>query len=710
MDTASSSLAPGKQSLLKLWPLLLPVLLLLPGSAGFPYPSPDALYSDLAVSHYPNALYLKYALSHWGQLPLWSPAILSGYPFAANPLAGLWYLPGWLALLFPLPFGFNLLVVFHLLWGGVGLYRLLISRSFSHPAALFGAFAFVSLPKLFAHYGAGHLSLLYAVPWTPWLLLAAIHRSSSLQPSRFIQPGLFLAVIFLADVRWAAFAGLLWLAFEIAHRQMSLLGLFAQLLKQVVLAALLSAPLAFPLLEYARLSTRAALSPTEAFTLSLDPVCLLGAVFPNLCRTHEWVLYTGGVVAALSLLTLLWTQSRRSARFWLWVAAISLLYSLGQYIPFLSSLANLPGFSLLRVPPRALFLTGLAFSVLAAHGMQALLAGPPESQLRRARLALTALGAFALVSALMSLAIKELPAAVFFAGGLALLAAVVVLLLYFQALFSKTVLIGLLFTIAILDFAVADSSLFHTRPASQVLAEGQDAAQYLASLPGPYRVYSPSYSLPQQTAAFYHLELADGVDPLQLESYAAFMALASGVPRVGYSVTLPPFADEQAGLDAANQPFIPDLDLLAELNVRYIASQFDLSLDGLLFLAQFDHTRIYQVQQATPRLWQLSSSGSLSAAPQLDLWTPNRIVVSSLGPGRLLLSELAYPGWRARVDGQPVEIITTGHGLRSVELAPGPHQIEFVFHPVSLYLGLAISVLTLLLMAFLPPRLITSHQ
>src|SRR5512146_1883271 len=102
---------------------ILPVLILLPHLAQFPF-QPGSSFSDLLVSHFPNGIYLQRALSQWRTVPLWSPAILSGYPFGADPLSGLYYPPGWLALLFPLPLGFNLVVVLHLIWGGMGMYRL----------------------------------------------------------------------------------------------------------------------------------------------------------------------------------------------------------------------------------------------------------------------------------------------------------------------------------------------------------------------------------------------------------------------------------------------------------------------------------------------------------------------------------------------------------------------------------------------------------
>ncbi len=98
------------------WPILflaLAGLWLLPVLArpdGFPF-WVGGEYSDLLISHWPNAEFLRRALLQYHQFPLWNPSILSGAPFAADPLAGLWYPPDWLTVILPLPFAFNLLLV-----------------------------------------------------------------------------------------------------------------------------------------------------------------------------------------------------------------------------------------------------------------------------------------------------------------------------------------------------------------------------------------------------------------------------------------------------------------------------------------------------------------------------------------------------------------------------------------------------------------------
>ena len=434
--------------------LLLPLLILLPSLGQFVY-QPGSSYSDLAISHYPNAVFLLNSLKSGQGIPLWSPAILSGYPFAANPLSGLWYLPGWLALLFPLPLGFNLVVAAHLLFGGFGTYLWLRSIGLKPWASLAGALVFETMPKLLAHFAAGHLTLVYAVAWTPWLLLAeGAWRRRRGWLCLWRAPGLVLGLIFLADVRWAAFAGILWVGYRwwgalsnrlgpaaglkntgsntegeesplpplsrgektaspplirggkaishplirggkaISHPLIgggkavsppltrgaggdSLLTTLADFLLQLILALLISAPLLLPLAEYTRLSTRSSLTPAEAFTLSLPPSRLLGLVFPDPGGYAEWVLYPGALGLVLTGVILFSPRLRRASRFWLWAALAALIFSLGSAIPFLPELARLPGISLLRVPPRALFVMGFAIAALVAFSVDALLEPDP---------------------------------------------------------------------------------------------------------------------------------------------------------------------------------------------------------------------------------------------------------------------------------------------------------------------------------------------
>ncbi len=676
-----------------LWPLLIPLVIFLPGLMGFAYPPAEGAYSDLTISHYPNTLYLRRALFEQGSIPLWSPQILSGHPFAANPLSGLWYPPGWLALLLPLPLGFNLLVMLHLLWGGVGLFALLRREGLSAQAALFGGVAFVALPKLYAHYGAGHLTLLYAIPWTPWLLWSA-HRRGWLEAA-------VLGLIFLADPRWAAYAGLVWWGYEFAHSQKGLRAWMRKgldLLGRTLLAGLVAAPLTLPLMEYTRVSTRAHLTVADALVHSLPPARLLGFIYPDLGGNHEWMLYSGGVGLTIMVVAFLARRRAKMMSFWVLAFLIALLFSLGEHFFLAPWLVRLPGFNLLRVPARALFIAGIAGASLAAYGLDGLLHGLDEESRRRTALGLTALSGFSIIFALaLGWMTGQWAPSFLWGAGVLLLASLWVQVRLQNRLSTQLWLAGL-FLLAFLDWGALDRSLLRFRPPEDVLGESAGLVDYLTAQPGDFRIYSPSYSLPQHTAAYAGLQLADGVDPLQLADYAAFLGRASGVPDAGYSVTLPPFA---AGApSSANMEYTPDAALLGWLHVGHVVAEYDIRADGLQLLEQIDGTRVYKNLLARPHAWvqpfDAASDEEIHAA-QLTSLTPNRICVQADGPGLLVLSELAYPGWVVEVDGQPAEIETAVGILRAVSLDSGTHEVMFEYRPASLYWGLGLCLVGILI-------------
>lgn len=680
--------------------LLFPLLLILPGLANFPYPPGNAIFSDITISHLPAVITLKRLILEYHQLPLWSPHLLGGAPLAANPLSSLFYPPAWLALILPLPAGFNLLVILHLAWGGLGMLRLLQAESLRKEAALFGGLCFVLLPKLYAHYGAGHLTLLYAVPWTPWLLLA--WRQAGLRLGRLrIGEGGLLGLIFLADPRWAVYAGVLWLAYALK----GLAGFpgwqarwpdIRRLVIQLGLAALIAAPLALPLLEYTRLSTRANLTPADNLAFSLPVARLLGLLFPSLGGAHEFELYSGGLILLLALLAAFSGAVRKPAGFWLAAALLSLTWALGENLPGLRWLASLPGFDLLRVPSRALFITGLALAALAAYAIQFLLASPVAGKLeipRRLSLLLAGLAFFSLLLAGGAWLVSGQPnrSMLWGAGFLAASAGWVGLRLRGR-LAPHPWLLGCV-ALVVLDLGFASRAAFSFHLADEVLAERSALVDYLRSQPGRFRVYSPSYSLPQQASAAAGLEHADGVDPLQLQAYADYFADASGVPLPGYSITLPPFASAHPESD--NRSAQPDARLLGLLNVAYVAAEFPLSVPGLEWIGEFDGAQLYRNLQLLPRAWLQSPDLPLGEAIQpvaaLD-WTPNRIVIRldppPAHPAQLVLSEISYPGWQAWIDGKPAKLETAGSVLRSVSLEAGAREVVLRFRPLSVALGL----------------------
>jgi uncharacterized membrane protein YfhO len=64
-------------------------------------------------------------------------------------------------------------------------------------------------------------------------------------------------------------------------------------------------------------------------------------------------------------------------------------------------------------------------------------------------------------------------------------------------------------------------------------------------------------------------------------------------------------------------------------------------------------------------------------------------------PGVLVLHDLFYPGWEARVDGVQKPVLRANILFRGVETTAGRHRIEFRFNPLS-FANLAAAVSSVL--------------
>jgi hypothetical protein len=73
---------------------------------------------------------------------------------------------------------------------------------------------------------------------------------------------------------------------------------------------------------------------------------------------------------------------------------------------------------------------------------------------------------------------------------------------------------------------------------------------------------------------------------------------------------------------------------------------------------------------------------------------PDRVQIEAEleAPGHLLLLEAWDPGWRVRVDGREAPLLRADMVFRAVALQPGRHRIEMAYRPLSVTVGLALSV------------------
>ena len=67
-------------------------------------------------------------------------------------------------------------------------------------------------------------------------------------------------------------------------------------------------------------------------------------------------------------------------------------------------------------------------------------------------------------------------------------------------------------------------------------------------------------------------------------------------------------------------------------------------------------------------------------------------------PGMLVLSDVAYPGWKVTVDGDEQPIRRVDYLLRGVSVPAGTSRVEFSYEPASATAGAWLSGVALLLL------------
>lgn len=606
-----------------------------------PFP-PRSDFSDAVVSHWPSALFLQRTVQA-GYFPLWRPGVMSGQPFAANPLNKVWYPPQYLALMLPAVLHLNVMLWLHMLIAGLAMRWLGRTLGLSVAVANVMGAAFMFTPRLIAAAGAGHLDVVYALAWLPAVLAAVVRIVAPVDPpaddqtqsrawlGRAAVLGLVTAMCFLADIRICVFAvGLTgcFAAWMILTRLLTgtptqrevfaktqLTRIVLTLWAGALLLLLLTAVQWMQLLEILPYATRLGLSPQEAGLFSLEPLQLLGVIFPRQPGSHEVILYSGISLLIMGIIgtnELILAKRRGIALFWWLVIIVSALYALGSNGPLWSGLVTMfPPLAWLRVPPRIWCLAIVALIVLAGYALQSLYA--PRLRLTPVRRAL---------------------------------------------------LVGGIGAFVVAELLWTDVAYIVAKPQSDWLDRYLPIAQALIE-DGVTRVYSPTYSFPQQAAAYWNIPDFGGVDPLQLRGYVLEFALATGTSVDGYSVTLPPLEGDD--LSKANQTAVIDAQKLGEWGVSHIVSAYPLTSPGLEQRTIIDGVYIYRNTFAPPP----ESTPGAAANPNCQQ-PPNPYFFPYL------------PGWYA-------------HPLLTSELDGDVGEMRTCYSPTTLAPSLAVSGVGLLI-------------
>lgn len=584
----------------------------IPGTLPF---NPGADFSDAATSHWTAALFLRESLLEAHQFPIWRETTMAGAPFAANPLNKTAYPLQWLLLILSPALHLDVMIMMHLLIAGAGMWRWTRTLKLRPEAAALSALAYALAPRVIGHTGAGHLDLLYALAWFPWLMNGVYRlvkmpspptplpqgegssQKNTQTPStvlNVIEVSLFASLVFLADTRLSLFAFATAAAYGLFEAAQARRAERLMLALPIVMPGfLLTASVTLPLLGWSPYLSRAGLMAAEAGVFSLEPAQLVGLLLPPQGGNIETLTYVGFPILILAGIALV--AMPRKLWFWLMILVFAAWYALGINGFLWTALVRIfPPLLWFRVPSRAWFIVALIMPLLAGYGLDWLLTRVGRRSPHRWRLiALAGLAAaFACgVCTLIALPLPDSAGWSILIGGVGF-AAIVFATLNGALRIERAALLILIVTCA--DLLMTGRSWLEWRGDDQWLQPYEALATTLVD-DNAARIYSPTYSLSQETAAAYDLHLFGGVDPFQIEGVVQAVAQAGGIELNGYSVVSPPLNDiEGNDLATANRGTLPDTVLLAEWDVSHVVAAYAIDHPRLVLLTTVNDVYVYR--------------------------------------------------------------------------------------------------------------------
>ncbi|HEX3000592.1 MAG TPA: YfhO family protein, partial [Armatimonadota bacterium] len=507
----------------------------------------------------------------------------------------------------------------------------------------------------------------------------------------------------------------------------------------LVLAGMIAAGQALPVLELSRLSHRAGGSllaasaagyQHQALPFWASIVLLLPRFFGSPAQGNAWgpanyaefVGYAGVLPSLLAALLILglavpgWRARITAAlpggaarRIWFFVALALLAVAAGFNTPLGTLFYTVvPGFGGFGSPGRILSLFSVALAILCGFGMQLLLESPVHSLTRPILAAaglVTAKAAILLLIAVQGAAALGAgdPGTIFSQSadsctrffGLLLLGAMV-LALSSSGQLSPTLSRGILPALVALDLLAFAWGFNPTAPAalayppSPVLSALRARAphtRFLAITPRWTLDQFPVAVLPPNGATACGLYDINGYDSLYLAAYKEVLNQTGGresSPQANGNMVL---------FDAVDAPGF------RELGCEYVLTLLPIT-DKRFTLVQDGPVLLYRFGGALPRTFLSTARGDTplpGSEARIVEENATRLRLKLRAPRECVLSlrDAFYPGWQAQVDGKPVAIARDHGAFRAVAIPAGTQEVLFHYEPMSFRLGLFLSLLAL---------------
>jgi hypothetical protein len=698
----------------------------------------NPLLADVPEVFYPFLAHARTAV--WNAtFPLWNSAAGAGQPFFASFQSAVLSPFSAIAYVLPLPGGLTVAIAARLLAGGAGMFCFLRALPLSTPAAAFGGVAYLLNP--FSIVWLEH-PLAAVAAWLPWLLASvdACARRPGARSAGLVAIAVALTLlsghpetafkIFLLTGAYALYRG------ADAGRAWQTAALVAG---GGAVGALACAIQLLPFFEYAGgsrvLAMRAAAgqplftNPPASFVTTFVPDFYgtpIGRAFVIGGNYCEQQVYPGIVAWALAALAPFHRTHRRTALFFVVAGALAALVMYNLFgAARLATLVMPP----LRVAALSRFglllIAGVA--IAAAIGADVLFDARPEESGRGVLARGAAVTAAALViGTVVVLFFREqrqilvdgrqwIHAVRAAAFGAQLLAAAVALVWVFPFVLRQAAIAIAIALLAVDLLSFADG--FHPlTPPAHLYPQVEEIAriQQDRSL---FRVAGWQDALVPNTAMMYGLQDFRSYDGVGVTAYAELLDAG--------------FRFEGGAHRLVGAGALPLLDLL---NVKYVVAPADVDLPADRFARVHDgRSRVYENLRVLPRAFladrvvPLRGAEALRALRDGDLdvsrtaiveealqstrqpeaaagppgtaavrsYADTAVTIETRADGRrlLVLSDVHYPGWTARVDGNAAPIERVNYAFRGVVVPAGTHVVEFRYEPASVRAGALLSLI-----------------
>lgn len=362
-----------------------------------------------------------------GQLPLWNPYIVCGWPLLATLQIGFFHPLSLIYYVLPFNLAFNYYTIIHYFLAALFMYWLMRYFTLSRAASVLAAIAFAFSGYLISV--ANMNTTLAAVVWAPLLFLFydKYVKARGFSIKYVLVLGCFFALQYLGGEPSVLYMTLLFLSvYALVECQRSLRKLafnLSGLALPLVLAGGLVAIQLLPFLEVVRHSMRGLKTGYDFIAYkALPPRELVSFIMPfffgnlikdgSYCRAilgdqyQVWILspYLGILPLILALFS--WLKIRRRIIFLWGIVILGLILAFGRFTPLFALFYHLlPGISMIRYPVKYLFLVFFPLSVLAGFGFEAVLRAVENNE-RILRIAGRVLGIAAIALGAVYLGLK----------------------------------------------------------------------------------------------------------------------------------------------------------------------------------------------------------------------------------------------------------------------------------------------------------------